>query len=107
MVIDCSLLVARSLADTWTMPLASMSKVTSIWGTPRGAGGRSTSWNLPSVLLNWLISRSPCRTWISTEGCMSSAVVNTSVRLVGMVVLRSMRRVITPPLVSMPRLTAG
>ena len=52
MVIDCSLHVARSLADTCTMPLASMSKVTSICGTPRGAGGRSTSWNLPSVLLN-------------------------------------------------------
>lgn len=31
-----------SLADTWTMPLASMSKVTSIWGTPRGAGGMPT-----------------------------------------------------------------
>ena len=51
MVIDCSLPVAGSLADTCTMPLASMSKVTSICGTPRGAGGRSTSWNLPSVLL--------------------------------------------------------
>ena len=103
MVIDCSLPVARSLAATWTMPLASMSKVTSICGTPRGAGGRSTSWNLPRVLLNWDISRSPCSTWISTDGCMSSAVVNTSVRRVGMVVLRSMSLVITPPLVSMPR----
>src|SRR5580700_5981701 len=51
MVIDCSLPVARSLALTWTMPLASMSKVTSICGTARGAGGRSTSWNLPRVLL--------------------------------------------------------
>ena len=36
---------------------------------------------------------------------MSSAVVNTSVRLVGIVVLRSMSLVITPPLVSMPRLS--
>ena len=40
MVIDCSLFVARSLADTCTMPLASMSKVTSICGMPRGAGGQ-------------------------------------------------------------------
>ena len=80
-----------------------MSKVTSIWGTPRGAGGRSTSWNLPSVLLNWAISRSPCSTWTSTDGWLSSAVVNTSVRLVGMVVFRSMSLVMTPPLVSMPR----
>ena len=84
------------------MPLASMSNVTSICGTPRGAGGRSTSWNLPSVLLYDAISRSPWSTWISTEGCMSSAVVNTSVRRVGMVVLRSISLVITPPFVSMP-----
>jgi len=28
MVIDCSLPVALSWADTWTIPLASMSKVT-------------------------------------------------------------------------------
>ena len=84
------------------MPLASMSKVTSICGTPRGAGGRSTSWNLPSVLLYMAISRSPWSTWISTDGWLSSAVVNTSERLVGMVVLRSMSRCMTLPLVSMP-----
>src|SRR6266513_2264178 len=35
---DCCLPVPRSLADTFTMPLASMSKVTSTCGTPRGAG---------------------------------------------------------------------
>ena len=105
MVIDCSLPVALSWADTCTMPLASMSKVTSICGMPRGAGGRSTSWNLPSVLLYIAISRSPWSTWISTDGWLSSAVVNTSDRLVGMVVLRSMSRCMTPPLVSMPRLS--
>ena len=42
MVIACSLLVPRSLAETFTMPLASMSNVTSIWGTPRGAAGMPT-----------------------------------------------------------------
>ena len=31
-----------SRAFTLTMPLASMSKVTSIWGMPRGAGGMPT-----------------------------------------------------------------
>ena len=41
MVIFCSLPVPRSLALTCRMPLASMSKVTSICGTPRGAGGMS------------------------------------------------------------------
>ena len=39
MVMDCSAPVPLSLAETCTIPLASISKVTSIWGTPRGAGG--------------------------------------------------------------------
>ncbi len=51
MRICCSLPEPRSLADTCRMPFASMSKVTSICGTPRGAGGMLMSWNLPSVLL--------------------------------------------------------
>src|SRR5664280_2608418 len=37
MVIFCSRPVPRSCADTWRMPFASMSKVTSICGAPRGA----------------------------------------------------------------------
>ncbi len=90
MVICCSAPVPRSLADTCTMPLASMSKVTSICGTPRGAGGMPTSWNVPSSLLRYAMSLSPWSTLISTDGWLSSAVVNTSERLVGIVVLRSM-----------------
>src|SRR5204863_4469914 len=50
-LICCSFPVPRSLADTLMIPFASMSKVTSISGMPRGAGGLPTSWNLPSVLL--------------------------------------------------------
>ena len=38
----CSLPVPLSLADTLTIPLASISNVTSTWGTPRGAGGIPT-----------------------------------------------------------------
>ena len=38
----CSLPVPLSLADTLTMPLASMSNETSICGTPLGAGGIPT-----------------------------------------------------------------
>src|SRR5664279_426518 len=52
MVIFCSLLVPRSLAVTLRMPLASISKVTSICGTPRGAGGMLPSWNTPSSRLS-------------------------------------------------------
>ena len=99
----CDLPVARSLADTFTMPLASMSKVTSIWGTPRGAGGMPTRWNLPSVRLSEAMGRSPWSTWISTWVWLSEAVEKTSLLRVGIVVLRSMRVVITPPSVSMPR----
>ncbi len=84
------------------MPLASMSKVTSIFGTPRGAGGRPVSSKLPSGWFSDQMARSPWATLISTDGWLSSAVVKISERLVGIVVLRSIRLVITPPLVSMP-----
>ena len=59
MVMCCALLVALSLADTFTMPFASMSKVTSICGTPRGAGGRPSSPNFPSRRLSAAMGRSP------------------------------------------------
>ena len=102
-VIFCSLPVPWSLAETWTMPLASMSKVTSIFGTPRGAGAMPVSSNVPSDLLCCAISRSPWKTWMRTDGWLSSAVVKISQRLVGMAVLRSMSLVNRPCLVSMPR----
>ena len=90
MVIDCSLPVPLSLAETCTMPLASMSKVTSTCGMPRGAGAMPVSSNVPSGLLSRVNSRSPWKTWIATDGWLSSAVVKVSLRLVGMAVLRSM-----------------
>ena len=98
----CDLPVARSFADTFTMPFASRSKVTSIWGTPRGAEGMPTRWNLPSVRLSGAIGRSPCSTWISTWVWLSEAVEKVSLLRVGIVVFLSMRVVITPPSVSMP-----
>ena len=102
MVIFCSRLVAVSRAWTFKMPLASMSKATSICGMPRGAGGIPTRWNLPSVRLSRAMGRSPCRTWISTEVWLSEAVEKVSLLRVGMVVLRVMSVVMTPPRVSMP-----
>lgn len=59
MVMLWSLLVALSLAETLTIPSASMSKVTSTWGIPLGAGGMPTSWKLPRSLLSRTSSRSP------------------------------------------------
>ena len=103
MVMDCSLPVPLSVADTCTMPLASMSKVTSICGTPRGAGAIPVSSKVPRFLLSRVNSRSPWKTWMDTDGWLSSAVVKVSDRLVGIAVLRSISLVMTPPLVSMPR----
>ncbi len=84
------------------MPLESIAKVTSICGTPRGAAGMPTSSNRPSDLLSLAISRSPCRTWISTTDWLSATVVKTLVFLVGIVELRSISFSKTPPCISMP-----
>ena len=67
-LILCCLFVPLSFAETLRIPLASISKVTSIWGTPLGAGGIPSRWNLPMVLLPEATGRSPCSTCISTEG---------------------------------------
>ena len=84
------------------MPLASMSKVTSICGMPRGAGGICSRLNWPRILLSAAISRSPWNTRIVTALWLSSAVEKIWPFLVGIVVLRSISRVKTPPSVSMP-----
>ena len=60
MRICCCLPVPRSLALTFMMPLASMSKVTSTCGTPRGAGGNADEIELAEqVGYAAAISRSP------------------------------------------------
>ena len=105
MVMRVSLPVALSLAVTLRMPLASMSKVTSICGTPRGAGGMPPSLNLPRVRFCAAMGRSPCSTCTSTSVCESAAVEKVSVFLVGIVVLRGIICVATPPSVSMDRVS--
>ncbi len=84
------------------MPLASMSNVTSICGKPRGACRIPSRRKRPNIRLSCAISRSPCKTTTSTAVWLSSAVENVSVRRAGIVVLRSMSLVITPPMVSTP-----
>ena len=54
--------VPLSSAPTLRMPLASISKVTSIWGVPRGAGGMLVRSNCPSLWLSLVIARSPSNT---------------------------------------------
>jgi len=48
-----------SLAETFTIPFASISKDTSIYGTPLGAGGIPERSKFPSNLLSSAISLSP------------------------------------------------
>ena len=102
-LILCSLPVALSFALTFNIPLASISKVTSTWGTPLGAGGIPSKWNLPIVLLSTAISRSPCKTCISTVVWLSAAVENTWDFFVGIVVFLSISFVDTLPNVSIPK----
>ena len=51
-----------SFAVTLSTPLASISNVTSIFGTLRGAGGMPSRWKLPIFLLSSAIGRSPWKT---------------------------------------------
>ena len=101
-VILFSFPVDFSTADTFRMPSASMSNVTSICGTPRGIGGIPSRWNFPSRLLSFVIDRSPSYTWISTPGWLSEYVEKICVFFVGIVVFRGISTVITPPAVSRP-----
>jgi hypothetical protein len=59
MVILASFPVALSLAEIFTIPLASISKVTSIYGTPLGAGAIPPKSKFPKSLLSEAISLSP------------------------------------------------
>src|SRR2546421_696367 len=90
-VTDCSRPVPLSCALTLRMPFPSRSNVTSTCGMPRGAGGMPSRWNRPSVRLSRAISRSPCRTWTSTDVWLSAAVEKTCERDVGIRLLRQAR----------------
>mmetsp|Transcript_74161 Transcript_74161/g.204253 ORF Transcript_74161/g.204253 Transcript_74161/m.204253 type:complete len:278 (-) Transcript_74161:279-1112(-) len=102
MVIFSALPVPLSSAPTFRMPFASISKETSICGTPRGAGGIEPSSNLPSRWQSLVMVRSPSKTWIITAGWLSWYVEKTCDFFVGITVLRGMSLVMTPPTVSMP-----
>lgn len=58
----------EELQFTCNIPLASISNVTSICGTPRGAGGMPVKSNLPSGWLSFVIGRSPSNTYTYTQG---------------------------------------
>mmetsp|Transcript_14914 Transcript_14914/g.45582 ORF Transcript_14914/g.45582 Transcript_14914/m.45582 type:complete len:355 (+) Transcript_14914:631-1695(+) len=103
MVTFSALPVDFSTADTCSMPLASISNVTSICGVPRGIGGMPVRVNSPSLLLSLVRARSPSYTWIVTAGWLSAYVEKICFLLAGMVVPLGTRVVMTSPLVSRPR----
>mmetsp|Transcript_3712 Transcript_3712/g.8339 ORF Transcript_3712/g.8339 Transcript_3712/m.8339 type:complete len:261 (-) Transcript_3712:1699-2481(-) len=102
MVICSDLPVPFSSADTCKIPLASTPNDTSIWGTPRGAGGSPVSSNLPRRWLSFVIDRSPSYTWMRTAGWLSTLVENVWDFFVGIGVFRGIKGVNTPPTVSIP-----
>lgn len=102
MLIFCSFCVAWSLALTCTMPLASISKVTCICGTPLGAGGIPYRSNCPKSLLSAANSLSPWKMRMETTCWLSVAVLKVFCFLVGMVEFLLIMRVKAPPSVSMP-----
>ena len=59
MVMLICLPVPRSFAVTSSTPSALISKVTSICGTPRGAGGIPSKLKLPRLMLSLAMVRSP------------------------------------------------
>ena len=103
MVILWTFPVALSCALTLTIPLASISNVTSIWGTPLAAGAIPSRLNSPRSLLSTAICLSPCETLMVTADWLSSAVEKVWDFFVGIVVFLSINLVKTPPKVSIPR----
>ena len=54
--------VVLQTAETFIIPFSSISKVTSIYGTPLGDGGIPSKLNLPNKLLSLVIGLSPSKT---------------------------------------------
>ena len=96
----CSFPVPRSFAETFTIPFASISNVTSICGTPLLAGGIPSRRNWPRDLLSLANCLSPWTTLISTAVWLSAAVEKIWLFFVGMVVFLSISLVAIPPIVS-------
>ena len=99
----CSFPVPKSFAETFVIPLASMSKETSICGTPLGAGAIPSSLNRPRDLLSLAKGLSPWTIFMSTAVWLSSNVEKICFLLVGIVVFLGIKTVDTPPAVSIPR----
>mmetsp|Transcript_5511 Transcript_5511/g.14386 ORF Transcript_5511/g.14386 Transcript_5511/m.14386 type:complete len:454 (-) Transcript_5511:612-1973(-) len=106
-VISASVSDVFSRADTFRMPSALTSNVTSIFASPFCILGKPESSNSPSKRLCCTMERSPSNTRLLTAVCPWCAVVYSFFLLVGMRVLRGMSLSITPPVVSSPRVSGA
>ena len=94
--------ISASVTLTLRIPFSSMSKVTSIPGSPRGAGLILVRSNWPRKWLSFVLVRSPSNTRMPTVSWLSLVVVYDSVRCVGIGVFRGITADIIPSLVSIP-----
>ena len=92
-----------SIAETFIIPLASISNVTYIYGIPLGAGAIPTNSNEPNNLLSAAIYLYPWNILIETCVWLSCAVENVCDFLVGITVFLSIILVKTPPKVYKPK----
>lgn len=95
--------VFLSFADTVVIPLTSIEKLTSIWGTPLGACSIPERLNLPNNLLSAANCLSPWTTEIVTSVWLFSAVEKICDLVTGIVVFLGINGVAIPPNVSIPK----
>ncbi len=100
--ISARLPLRRSVALTFSTPLASTANFTSSCGMPAGMGGMPRSTISPIRRQSAAISRSPCSTVRRIDVCPSTLVENISVARAGTVLLRITSFATAPPTVSMP-----
>mmetsp|Transcript_95339 Transcript_95339/g.221284 ORF Transcript_95339/g.221284 Transcript_95339/m.221284 type:complete len:328 (-) Transcript_95339:131-1114(-) len=94
--------VPLSSAVTSKIPFESTSKVTSSCGTPAGAGGMPVTLKVARRWFSLAMGCSPSKTRTSNVVWLSSNVEKVQDFLVGMTVLRCIRRIMVPLAPSMP-----
>ena len=98
----CATPLRSSVALTFSIPSASMRKLTSTLAIPAGIPGIPVRLNSDSFLLSCTRSRSPWNTEIRIPPCPSFCVVYWRPAFTGILELRGISTSISPPMVSMP-----
>ena len=101
----CSTPLLSSFAETVRIPSALIKKLTSTFGNPAGIPGIPARLNSASFLLSATRSLSPWNTLMRILACPSTCVVYCLEALVGIFAFRGINTSISPPEVSIPRLS--